>query len=59
VVAFHTAEGVRFVLEALVPNRQSVPHSLKRLSSGGVGLRLVEPPPAYRRWVSDTSAGKS
>ncbi|HME72910.1 MAG TPA: PilZ domain-containing protein [Myxococcota bacterium] len=56
VVAFHTTAGERFVLEASVPNRRHIPHSLKLLAAGGVGLRLVAPPEAYRRWVEDASA---
>ncbi|HYB12051.1 MAG TPA: PilZ domain-containing protein [Myxococcota bacterium] len=59
VVAFRTSAGVQFVLEACVPNRQNVPHSLRRLATDGVGLRLLEPPPAYRRWVEDGGTPES
>ena len=59
VVAFQTTAGEHFVLEASVPNRRPIPHSLKLLSSGGVGLRLVGPPAAYLRWVEDASASES
>jgi hypothetical protein len=59
VVAFQTTEGARFVLEACVPNQRHIPHSLKRLVPGGVGLRLVAPPAAYQRWVEDTGEGAS
>lgn len=55
VVAFHTSAGEHFVLEASVPNRRQIPHSLKLLSADGVGLRLVAPPAAYRRWVEGAS----
>jgi len=53
VVAFRTSGGAWFVLEASVPNRRTPPHSLRKLATGGVGLRLVEPPVAYQRWVED------
>ena len=56
VVAFRTTEGEQFVLEAAVPNRRPIPHSLKLLSTGGVGLRLLAPPATYRRWAQDASA---
>jgi hypothetical protein len=59
VVAFRTTAGEQFVLEASVPNRRHIPHSLKLLSSGGVGLHLVGPPAAYQRWVEDASASES
>jgi len=59
VVAFQTTEGARFVLEASVPNQRHIPHSLKRLVPGGVGLRLVAPPSTYQRWVEETGAGAS
>jgi len=51
VVAFRTSGGEWFVLEASVPNRRTFPHSLRRLVTSGVGLRLVEPPVVYQRWV--------
>jgi hypothetical protein len=54
VVAFRTSGGEWFVLEASVPNRRTLPHSLGRLVTGGVGLRLLEPPVAYQRWVEGT-----
>ena len=59
VIAFQTTDGAHFVLEAFVPNRRHVPHSLKRLLAGGVGLRLVEPPVAYQRWVEGASTSAS
>jgi molybdopterin biosynthesis enzyme len=59
VVAFRTTEGEHFVLEASVPNRRYVSHSLKRLATGGVGLRLVEPPVAYRRWLEHANTSAS
>jgi hypothetical protein len=59
VVAFQANEGARFVLEASVPNQRHIPHSLKRLVPGGVGLRLVGPPATYQRWVEETGAGTS
>jgi hypothetical protein len=57
VVAFRTAEGKLFVLEASVPNQRLIPHSLKLLATGGVGLRLVDPPETYQRWLE--GAGES
>ncbi len=59
VVAFHTDAGERFVLEASVPNRRHIPHSLKFLTPGGVGLRLVAPPAAYLRFVEEAGASAS
>jgi len=52
VVAFSAADGERFVLEAFVPHRQSAPRSLVELVQDGVGLRVDEPPKAYRDWVA-------
>jgi PilZ domain-containing protein len=59
VVAFRTTRGEYFVLEASVPNRRQISHSLKLLVGGGVGLRLVEPPAAYWRWLEDANASAS
>ncbi len=59
VIAFQSSAGEHFVLEASVPNRRHIPHSLRLLTSGGVGLRLIEPPAAYRRWVEGTGASES
>jgi hypothetical protein len=58
-IAFRTTDGAHFVLKALVPNQRHVPHSLNRLLTGGVGLRLVDPPAAFRRWVEDAGASAS
>lgn len=59
VVTFRTTGGEQFVLEVSVPNRRHISHSLKLLATGGVGLRLVEPPAAYRRWLEDANASVS
>jgi hypothetical protein len=59
VVAFRTTGGEHFVLEACVPNRRSISHSLRLLATGGVGLRLVEPPAAYRNWLENADASAS
>jgi len=52
VVAFSAADGERFVLEASVPHRRSAPRSLVDLVQDGVGLRVDDPPKAYRDWVA-------
>lgn len=52
VVAFSTAEGERFVMEATVPHRRSTSRSLVGLVQGGVELRVDDPPKAYRDWVA-------
>lgn len=52
IVAFDTPDGKRFVLEATVPNKRSVAHSLADLLPSGVGLHIEDPPPAYQRWVA-------
>jgi hypothetical protein len=52
VVAFNSTEDQRFVLEASVPHRRSVPRSLVDLVHDGVGLRVDDPPQAYRDWVA-------
>jgi len=52
VVSFSSAEDQRFVLEATVPHRRSVPRSLVELAQDGVGLRVDDPPKAYCDWVA-------
>jgi hypothetical protein len=52
VVAFDAAEDKRFVLEASVPHRRSAARSLVDLVQDGVGLRVDDPPEAYRGWVA-------
>jgi hypothetical protein len=56
IVAFRTPEGRRFVLEATVPHRRALSHSTAALGDGGVGLRIQDPPAAYRRWVEELVA---
>ena len=52
VVAFSPADGMRFVLEASVPHRRLAPRSLADLVQDGAGLRVDDPPKAYRDWVA-------
>jgi hypothetical protein len=59
IVSFRTSDGQRFVLEASVPYRRAVSHSLAAHSPGGVGLRIQAPPAGYRRWVEDAAADGS
>ena len=52
VVAFNAAEGKRFVLEASVSHRRPASRSLVGLVQDCVGLRVDDPPKAYRDWVA-------
>ena len=52
VVSFNATESKRFVLEASVPHRRSASRSLVDLVHDGVGLRIDDPPKAYRDWVA-------
>ena len=52
VVSFNAAENKRFVMEASVPHRRSASRSLVDLVHDGVGLRVDDPPKAYRDWVA-------
>ena len=54
VVAFDATKSKRFVLEASVPHRQSASRSRADLVHDGVGLRVDDPPQAYRDWVVST-----
>jgi len=53
VVVVHAPEGQRFVLAADVPHRNHLPQSLASHAPSGAGLRLHDPPDAYRRWVEE------
>ena len=57
IVAFSTPEGRRFVLEASVPHHRPVSRSLATLVPHGVGLRIVDPPADYLRWVDRHDGG--
>ena len=59
VVAFSPADDKRFVLEASVPHRRSASRSLVDLVHDGVGLRVDDPPKAYRDWVAVSSGRNS
>jgi len=59
IVSFRTPRGQRFVLEASVPYRRAVSHSLAAHTAAGVGLRIQAPPAGYRRWVEDLAADGS
>ena len=54
VVAIHTAEGPRFVLQASEQHRTQPPHSLAGHVLAGAGLRLEDPPANYLRWVEES-----
>ena len=57
IIAFSTPEGRRFVLEASVPHHRPVSRSLATLVPHGVGLRVVDPPADYLRWVGGHGEG--
>jgi hypothetical protein len=59
IVELRIPEGRRFVLEASVPYRRPVSHSLASHSTEGVGLHIQDPSRAYRRWVEGVGAGES
>lgn len=47
------------VLRAVVSRQRRVPAHLSSVAKGGVGLRLHEAPPAYRRFVEELAGGES
>jgi hypothetical protein len=57
IVSLPTPEGGHFLLATSAPHRSQVSHSLARLSSDGIGLRVEDPSAAYRSWVE--GAGNS
>lgn len=58
-VAFQASQGERFVLEASVPRRSQVPHSLAAVALPGVGLHLQDPSPDYLSWVAASAEAAS
>jgi len=58
IVAFDTPEGTRFVLEVSVPRTRAVARSLDAHCAGGVGLRIENPPEAYRHWATGRAQGR-
>lgn len=59
VVAIHTAEGSRFVLQASQQRRSLTPQSLADHTLAGAGLRLQDPPATYLRWVEEFGEASS
>jgi hypothetical protein len=59
IVALRTPEGKRLILKTSVPHCRQVSHSLASHTSGGVGLRIQNPPAAYLRWVESLSEDPS
>lgn len=59
VVAIHTAEGARFVLQASQQHHSQPPQSLADHTLAGAGLSLQDPPATYLRWVEDSGEATS
>lgn len=59
IVAIHTAEGPRFVLQASEQRCTRPPHSLAEHTLPGTGLRLQDPPAHYLRWVEESGEASS
>ncbi len=51
IVAFDAPGGPRFVLETRVADPHPRSHSLFRIMPRRLGLRIQDPPQAYRQWV--------
>jgi len=59
VVAIHTAEGPRFVLQASERHHTHSRLSLAGHTLAGAGLRLQDPPATYLRWVEESNEARS
>jgi hypothetical protein len=57
VVSFRSAEGERFHLLATVRSRRPLARSLVAATQPRLGLRLLDPPDGYVRWLERLADG--